>query len=53
MFEYFKDYLVVTSDLKKISSENLIVEKLNCHLGSAMEIEGNFLQSLYSSKYYY
>lgn len=44
LFEYFKDYLVVTSDLKKISSENLIVEKLNCHLGSAMEIEGNFLQ---------
>ena len=44
MFEYFKNYLVVTDDLKKISSENLIVEKLNCHLGSAIEIDGNFLQ---------
>lgn len=44
LFEYFKNYLVVTDDLKKISSENLIVEKLNCHLGSAIEIDGNFLQ---------
>lgn len=44
MFEYFKDYLVVINDLKKISKENLIVEKLNSHLGSAMEIEGKFLQ---------
>ena len=35
---------MVTDDLKKISSENLIVEKLNCHLGSAIEIDGNFLQ---------
>ena len=24
--------------------KNLIVEKLNCHLGSAIEIDGNFLQ---------
>ncbi len=44
LFEYFKDYLVITNDPRKIPKKKLIIDKLSSHLGSAMEIKEDFLQ---------
>ena len=43
LFEYFKDHITIVDNLKSISDDELIINKLSCHLGSAMQIEGNYL----------